>query len=218
MSPRRITVSTVGFLPGLRRLVVEHPRVTITVSVHSPYEEERARLIPLQHRFPLSACLDVLDEHVAATRRKVYLAYLLIDGLNDTDTHARDLARLVAQRRRPELFHANVIAYNPAAGVNAAYQRPSSGRVRRFLRVLREHGVHATRRTQFGDGIDAACGQLHARYLAEGRADTSGAATGRTRARRTAGGKTGVSDGSDSSWAGGLFPGPPSGRLRRMKM
>lgn len=165
MSPRRVTVSTVGFLPGLRRLVAEHPRVNVTLSVHSPYEEERAELIPLQHRFPLSACLDVLDEHVAATRRKVYLAYLLIDGRNDTDAHARDLARLVAERGRPELFHANVIPYNPAAGVDPAYRRPPPGRVRRFLRILRDHGVHATQRTQFGDGLDAACGQLHARYL-----------------------------------------------------
>lgn len=175
LSPRRLTVSTVGFVPGLRRLVEEHPRVTITVSVHSPYEEERARLIPLQHRFPLSECLAVLDEHVAATRRKAYLAYLVIDGLNDTDAHARDLARLVARRRRPELFHVNVIPYNPAAGVDAAYRRPTPDRVRRFLRVLRERGVRATRRTQFGDSIDAACGQLHARYLGDARQSTGSA-------------------------------------------
>ncbi|HZC26469.1 MAG TPA: radical SAM protein [Actinopolymorphaceae bacterium] len=166
LSPRRITVSTVGFAPGLQRLVEEHPQVDVTLSVHSPYDDERAELIPLQQRFPLAHCLDILDGHVAATRRKAYLAYLLIDGLNDTDDHATALAGLVAARRRPELFHVSVIPYNEAAGVNTRYRRPGDERVRGFLARLARHGVRATKRQQFGGDVDAACGQLHARYLA----------------------------------------------------
>jgi 23S rRNA (adenine-C8)-methyltransferase len=165
LAPRRITVSTVGFAPGLRQLVERHPRVRVTLSVHSPYDEERAELIPLQRRFPLAECLDILDEHVSATRRKVYLAYLLIAGRNDSDAHAHALAELVRRRGEPRLFHVSVLPYNEAAGVAAEYRRPDPARVQGFLDLLRARGVKATRRQQFGAELDAACGQLHARYL-----------------------------------------------------
>lgn len=165
LAPRRITVSTVGFAPGLRKLVERQPRVRMTLSVHSPYDEQRAELIPLQQRFPLAECLDILDRHVATTRRKVYLAYLLIDGRNDSDAHAYELARLVRERVEPRLFHVSVLPYNDAVGVSENFRQPSAERVRRFVGVLQEQGVKATRRQQFGGELDAACGQLHARYL-----------------------------------------------------
>ncbi|HEY6739590.1 MAG TPA: radical SAM protein [Actinopolymorphaceae bacterium] len=166
MSPRRITVSTVGFLPGLRHLVTEHPQVTLTLSVHSPFDDQRAELIPLQQRFPLAECLELLDRHVGVTRRKAYLAYLLIDGFNDSDDHADALAELVERTDNARWFHVSVIPYNDAVEVTAAYRRPSAERTRAFLTRLRARGVHATRRQQFGGDLDAACGQLHARYLA----------------------------------------------------
>ncbi len=166
MSPRRVTVSTVGFVPNLARLVDEHPQVTVTLSVHSPFAVERARIIPLEERFPLSESLDILDRHAASSRRKVYLAYLLIAGVNDSDDHLNTLADLVHSRSRPELFHVSVIRYNEAVGAASDYRAPSSARVDQFVRGLSVRGVHATRRRQLGTGIDAACGQLHAKYLA----------------------------------------------------
>jgi 23S rRNA (adenine-C8)-methyltransferase len=165
LSPRRITVSTVGFAPGLQRLVDSHPQVNVTLSVHSPFADERASLIPLERRFSLESCLAILDGHVAATRRKTYLAYLLIDGVNDSPAHAAALAELVNERALPRLFHVSVIPYNDAVGVTPAYRRPSAARVASFLRVLRQANVRATQRQQFGGALDAACGQLHARYL-----------------------------------------------------
>ena len=164
-SPRRITVSTVGFAPRLAQLVAQHPHVTITLSVHSPFPDQRSILIPLQKRFPLEASVDILDRHVAATRRRVFLAYLLIDGLNDSAEHAEHLARLVKHRSRPDLFKVSVIAYNEAAGVTAPYRRPATRTVQEFVARLRSAGVAVSRRQQFGAGIDAACGQLHADYL-----------------------------------------------------
>ena len=115
-----------GFAPGLQRLVDTHPTVNVTLSVHSPYADERAELIPLQRRFPLSECLDILDTHVTATRRKTYLAYLLIDRLNDSVGHAAELARMISRRSRPELFHVSVIPYNDAVGVNAGVPATTS--------------------------------------------------------------------------------------------
>ncbi|MEQ4203783.1 radical SAM protein [Actinopolymorpha sp. B9G3] len=172
MSPRRITVSTVGFAPGLQRLVDDHPQVNVTLSVHSPYDDERADMIPLQRRYPLARCLEILDGHVTATRRKAYLAYLLIDNHNDSEDHARALAHLVGKLARPELFCVNVIAYNPAAGVTPEFRRPKPAQIRRFLAVLAAAGVRTTKRQQFGDSLEAACGQLHARYLTVSGAPT----------------------------------------------
>lgn len=165
MSARRVTVSTVGFAPNLIRLVNEHPQVTITLSVHSPFARQRASVIPLEERFPLAENLDILDRHAATSRRKVYLAYLLIAGVNDSDDHLAALTDLVHARSRPELFHVSVIRYNDAAGASPDYRAPSSARVDAFVHGLTVRGVRATRRRQSGTGIDAACGQLHAKYL-----------------------------------------------------
>lgn len=165
MSARRITVSTVGFAPNLERLVNEHPQVTITLSVHSPFPNQREQIIPLEERFPLARNLDILDRHAATSHRKEYLAYLLIAGVNDSDDHLAALAEMVHERSRPELFHVSVIRYNEAAGAAPEYRAPSSNRVDEFVHGLTARGIHATRRRQLGTGIDAACGQLHAKYL-----------------------------------------------------
>lgn len=164
-SPRRLTVSTVGFLPGMHHLVERHPRVVLTLSVHSPFDDERRELIPLNDRFPVADCLHVLDRHVARTHRRAYLAYLLIDGVNDSAGHARALARLVNSCTRPDLFMLSVIPFNTAEGLPVEFRPPRPSVVRRFLTELRHHGIHAVRRNQFGGDIDAACGQLAARDL-----------------------------------------------------
>ncbi|WP_166351920.1 radical SAM protein [Phytoactinopolyspora limicola] len=162
-SPRRITVSTVGFLPGMRRLLDRHPGVVPTVSVHSPYPDQRRELIPLEDRYPLAECLDVLDEHAAHSNRRVYLAYLLIDGVNDSTAHADALARQILGYRRPDLLVLSVIPFNPAPGLPADYSTPSAEATTAFLRRVRSRGIRAVRRNQFGADIDAACGQLAAR-------------------------------------------------------
>ena len=178
-SPRRITVSTVGFAPNLARLLREQPQITPTLSVHSPFPEQRAAIIPLERRFPLAQNLELLDRHTIDVRRKAYLAYLLIDGVNDTDDHLEALTRLVRTRIRPELFHVNVIRYNEAAGADPAFRAPTAAATERFVDELRRRRIHATRRRQVGADIDAACGQLHARYLSGGAISggTSGAPT-----------------------------------------
>lgn len=120
ISPRRIPVSPVGFAPGLERLVAEHPRVTITLSVHSPFDVERGELIHLQHRFSLGVNLEILDRHVEATGRRVFLAYLPIKGYNDTDDHVDALTDLVYARSKPQVFRINVIAFNRAPALHRA--------------------------------------------------------------------------------------------------
>lgn len=165
ISPRRITVSTVGHAVNLERLTQEFPQVTITLSVHSPFPDQRSILIPLEKKFPLSENLDILDRYVQQYNRKVYLAYLLIEGMNDTPAHLNALADLVQARYRPELYHVSVIRYNSAFGADPTYRQPSQERVEWFVEQLVELGVRATRRTQFGADIEAACGQLHTDYI-----------------------------------------------------
>ncbi|SEL58293.1 23S rRNA m(2)A-2503 methyltransferase [Parapedobacter koreensis] len=162
ISPRRLTVSTVGHAPNLEQLTQKHPQVNITLSVHSPFPEQRAQLIPLERKFPLAENLTILDRHVMNHHRKVYLAYLLIDHVNDTTDHLNALIALVKRRCRPELFHVNVIRYNTAFGADPSYRQPEASKVSTFVEQLKAQGIHATRRTQFGEGIAAACGQLHA--------------------------------------------------------
>ncbi|RJS25666.1 hypothetical protein DRW03_04065 [Corallococcus sp. H22C18031201] len=165
LSPRRITVSTVGLAPALTALTEAHPQVTLTLSVHSPFPEQRAQLIPLERRFPLEENLAILDRHVLRARRKTYLAYLLIEGINDSEAHLGALARLVQRRSRPELFHVSVIRYNAAFGADPSFRAPAPSKVDDFVARLNRQGIGATRRQQFGADIDAACGQLRAESL-----------------------------------------------------
>ena len=162
ISSRRITVSTVGVAPNLERLVREYPQVNITLSVHSPFSEERAEIIPLEKRYPLMENLSILDKHTNMVRRKVYLAYLLIKGVNDTDEHLKALVKVIKTFSRPELFHVNVIRYNDSFQTDSSYQAPTMEHVLNFVSQLQQQGIHATRRQQFGTSIDAACGQLYA--------------------------------------------------------
>lgn len=164
ISTRRITVSTVGFAPNLESLINQFPQVSITLSVHSPFSEQRAELIPLEKRFSLSENLKILDKYVQTYKRKVYLAYLLIDKVNDSKEHLNGLINLIKLQARSELYHVSVIRYNPAFGANPLYQQPTLKNLSMFVQGLNDKGIHATRRTQFGSEIDAACGQLHVEY------------------------------------------------------
>ena len=162
ISLRRITVSTVGVAPKLEQLVKEYPQVNITLSVHSPFPEQRAEIIPLEKRYPLAENLSILDRYANTVRRKVYLAYLLIKGVNDSNEHLNALVKMIKSCSRPELFHVSVIPYNDSFKMESSYQAPAMEHVLKFVSQLKQHGVHATRRQQFGSSIDAACGQLYA--------------------------------------------------------
>lgn len=175
MSPRRLTVSTVGVVPAMRRLTSDHPGVALTVSVHSPFHEERSRLVPMNRRHPLDEVLGATDEHVEASGRKTYLAYALMDEVNDSPEHVAALIELVLARRFPHRYHVSLIRYHPAAGVPDVFRPPRRSVVDRFLRGLQAAGIGATLRPSFGVDVDAACGQLYARYTPVSSAPASAA-------------------------------------------
>ncbi len=167
LSPRRITVSTIGVIPNIRRLRHEFPQVNLTFSLHSPFEEQRSSLLPLNSMYSLHDVLLELDEHIRCTRRKVYIAYIMLRGVNDTPRHAKGLIKLLLSRGpQDHLYHVNLIRYNPAPGIPESYASSDEHTVKEFARELKSAGLHVTVRQSFGVDIDAACGQLYGQYQA----------------------------------------------------
>lgn len=161
LGARHITVSTVGIVPGIRRLAAMALPVNLAVSLHAPDDALRGTLVPVNRRFPIPDIVAACRDYIAKSHRRVSFEYTCIDGVNDRDTDAEALARLV----RGMLCHVNLIALNP--GGNPAYAPSSRGRIRSMAQVLSSRGVPTTIRDTRGRSISAACGQLRARILAD---------------------------------------------------
>jgi 23S rRNA (adenine2503-C2)-methyltransferase len=152
---RHVTVSTVGWIPGLRRFVdeVQEP-VRLALSLHAPGEELRSRLMPVNDRYPLGDVIAECDRYVALRRRRVYVEYVMLAGVNDSRAHARELAALLD----PKAYKVNLIPYNPTG----LYEGSPRETIAAFKDVLDAGGIPATVRLTRGRDIAAACGQLAA--------------------------------------------------------
>jgi 23S rRNA (adenine2503-C2)-methyltransferase len=151
---RRTAISTVGWVPGIDRLAECELPVSLALSLHAPNDELRSRLMPVNDRYPLAEVLAACDRYRAKRRRKVFVEYVMLDGVNDLPEHARQLAALLD----PRVYKVNLIPYNPTG----AYDGSSPERIERFRAILSEHRLTATVRLTRGRDIDAACGQLAA--------------------------------------------------------
>lgn len=159
---RRITISTIGLLPGIDRLTREFPQFNLTFSLHSPFDDQRSELMPINKQFPLRDVLNALDRHIRHTGRKVYIAYILLREFNDSTEHAKAVAALLRGRGSWEhLYHVNLIPYNSTEVTPQSYLPTDPERIKSFVRTLKLYGVNVTVRTQFGSDINAACGQLY---------------------------------------------------------
>ncbi|MFZ4515872.1 MAG: 23S rRNA (adenine(2503)-C(2))-methyltransferase RlmN [Acidimicrobiia bacterium] len=159
-SARHLTISTVGVVPGMRRLAEAPLPVTLAVSLHAPDDELRATLVPLNHRYPIAEVLDAAAEVARAHGRRVTFEYAAIDHINDELHHADALARVLTAF--PNGAHVNAIPLNPTAGFVG--HAPDTERIHAFAERLRTRGTNATVRRNRGVDIDAACGQLRARH------------------------------------------------------
>jgi 23S rRNA (adenine2503-C2)-methyltransferase len=153
ISPRRITVSTVGLAPAIPRFIAE-TRVNLAVSLHAPTDRQRERLVPVNRRYPLAALLAACREVPLPRRKRITFEYVMLAGENDTDADARALVRLLHGLRAK----VNLIHFNPFP--DAGFTPSPAGRVLRFQAILRQHGLSATIRESRGQDIQAACGQL----------------------------------------------------------
>lgn len=155
IADHKITISTVGFIPGLERWKNEMPKVNIALSLHSPFTEKRDQLIPMNRRFPLKDVLSFVEAIPEGKKRFVTYEYLLVDGFNDAEADAHATGELLHGKKA----FINLIPFNPYPG--GRYRRPAPETILRFKSVLDKYDVPTTIRTTKGDEILAACGQLN---------------------------------------------------------
>jgi 23S rRNA (adenine2503-C2)-methyltransferase len=159
LSARHLTISTVGIVPGIRRLAHEDLPVNLAVSLHAADDPTRDELVPINRRYPLASLTEACAEYVAATGRRLSLEWALIAGVNDRPADVENLTAFASGLRA----HVNVIPLNPTPGY--AVRGASPARVRWFRDELRARGINVTVRDTRGRAIDAACGQLAAGRL-----------------------------------------------------
>ncbi|MDX1448793.1 MAG: 23S rRNA (adenine(2503)-C(2))-methyltransferase RlmN [Acidimicrobiia bacterium] len=154
---RSVTVSTVGMVPGMKRLADEPWQVNLAVSLHAADDELRSSILPINKRYPLAEVEAAAAEFFAKKGRRVSIEWTMLDGVNDTDEQARKLAPIALRLRA----HVNLIAMNPTP---LTQDRPSArSRIESFAATLEDLGVNVTIRDTRGQDIDAACGQLRVR-------------------------------------------------------
>ena len=154
VSPRRVTLSTVGIIPALKRLADEPFMPNLAISLHATTDEQRSALVPPNRRFPLVDLLDACRRFPLKKRGRITFEYVLLNKVNDTPEDARRLSTLLHGIKSK----VNLLPLNPAPGI--PYERPTDDRVSCFARILVDRGVNVSVRKSRGRDIRAACGQL----------------------------------------------------------
>ena len=159
---RRITISTSGIAPRIRKLAEEGLQFELSISLHAADDETRTSIMPINKRYPLDVLIDACRHYVEATNRLITFEYILLAGVNDRFEDARRLSALL----RNVKGKVNLIPYNPVEGL--PYETPNPGRQQTFHEALQAGGVAATIRRERGRDIDAACGQLRLKEITGG--------------------------------------------------
>jgi 23S rRNA (adenine2503-C2)-methyltransferase len=156
---RRTGISTVGWVPGIRRLTEQDMPIRLALSLHAPEDALRSQIMPVNDRFGLAEVLEACEAFYQRRRRQVFVEYVMLAGVNDGYAQAVQLAKLLD----PRIYKLNLIPYNPT---DAVYEGSGRGAIDAFRAALEEHGLRATVRLTRGRDIDAACGQLAAKQPA----------------------------------------------------
>ena len=154
ISPRRVTLSTVGIVPGIERLATEPLMPNLAISLHATTDEQRTALVPPNRKYPLADILEACRRFPLKKRNRITFEYVMLAGVNDTPEDARRLVKLLAGIKAK----VNLIPLNPAPGI--PYERPSDDRVDRFAQFLADRYLTVSVRKSRGRDIRAACGQL----------------------------------------------------------
>ena len=160
---RHVTVSTCGIVPKIYEYADLPQPCSLAISLHAPNDALRNELMPINKKYPIADVLKAAEYYTGKTRHRVALEYIMLAGVNDGDEHARELAEIIAGRD----FYVNLIPYN---ATESEFGKTGTDKVDRFCGILKENGVIATKRREFGAELKAACGQLRADYsLRSGR-------------------------------------------------
>lgn len=157
---RHVTVSTCGIVPKIYEYADLPAPCSLAISLHAPNDALRSELMPINKKYPLADVLNAAEYYSEKTHHRVALEYIMLRGVNDSDEHARELARLINGRD----FYVNLIPYN---STDSEFAKSDAARLAEFCGVLKEGGVIATKRREFGADLKAACGQLRADYSAK---------------------------------------------------
>ncbi|MEW6087843.1 MAG: 23S rRNA (adenine(2503)-C(2))-methyltransferase RlmN [bacterium] len=153
LGARHFSISTVGIPGGIKKFSNENLQVNLAISLHAPSDDLRSKIIPANKKYPINAIISCVDEYIKKTNRRVMFEYIMIKDFNDSVECAKKLSVLM---KKP-LYFINLITYNPTGKT----LKPSKGeRIKIFKEILEKEGIAVTQRFRFGEGLDAACGQL----------------------------------------------------------
>lgn len=154
---RRITVSTCGIVPGIRKFTEDFPQTSLAISLHAPNDEIRKSIMPVDHTWPLEELMKSLDDYTAKTNKRIFYEYIMINWVNDHIKLAHELWKLLEWR----LAHVNFIPYNPWEGTASDWFSPTPRFIiEKFQSILKHYWISSTIRATMWDDIDAACWQL----------------------------------------------------------
>lgn len=156
LSPKRITISTVGIIHAINKLHNDLPSLNLAVSLHAPIQDIRCQIMPAARAFPLEKLMDSLRLYQKNSQQKIFIEYIMLDGVNDEEEHAHQLAKLL------ETFQVvvNLIPFNPIGSLSN-FRTSSEERVTKFQKIMRDtYNIRTTVRKQMGQDISGACGQL----------------------------------------------------------
>ena len=159
-SPKRITVSTVGILPAMERYL-DFSNCHLAISLHNPFEEERKKLMPVQHIYPIRDIVSLLKQYDFTGQRRVSFEYIMFRGINDTPRHVNELARLLNGIK----CRINLIRFHPIP--SSPLQSSDDATIRTFMDKLKNKGILTTLRASRGQDINAACGLLSTKELSK---------------------------------------------------
>ncbi len=151
---RRITVSTSGIIPQIKKLAEKELQSTLAISLHASNHAVRREIMPIENKYPINELVDALKYYVEKTGRRITVEYILIKGLNCTIESAKELSNLLHDLK----CNINLIPYNPV--VKTGYSKPTNNEIMKFKYLLEHSGKKVTVRLERGSDIDAACGQL----------------------------------------------------------
>jgi len=159
ISYRHITLSTSGVVPKIYELANEMLPITLSISLHSPFDEERRKIMPIGKKYSIDEIIKACKSYIAETNRRITFEYTLINGVNDRDKDANELIKLL----KGMLCHVNLIPLNPISEVDLI--KPEEKSIIKFKNILEKNGINVTIRKEKGGDVNAACGQLRRDYI-----------------------------------------------------
>ena len=153
---RKITVSTCGIVPKIKEFTKLKNQVNLAISLHAPNDELRSKLMKINNAYKIKEVFEALDEYIEVTNRRVTVEYILLDGVNDSEKCANELANLIGKR----LMYVNLIPYNETSHIE--FKKSNKDKIMKFYDILKKRNINVTVRVEFGSEISGACGQLRA--------------------------------------------------------